>query len=285
MGATGPRRIGEFEVWLLNAGRFKLDGGAMFGVVPRVLWEKRTKPDERNRIWLGMNCLLVRTPDETVLIETGFGDKHTGKEQEIYGIEPPGGLVESLSDAGVAVDEIDKVVLTHLHMDHAGGATVAKGGEYLPTFSNARYVVQRKEWDDAVNADGQTSGGYFTEEDLIPLDRSGVLELVDGDHDVCGGIRSFITPGHTRAHQSVVVTSGGETVCFIGDLVPMSPHLRPIYIMAFDLYPKETYRVKQEVLMQASDEGWLVVFPHDVGLPWGYVKVDADGNFVTEGAK
>ena len=283
MGATGPRRIGEFEVWLLNAGRFKLDGGAMFGVVPRALWEKRTKPDERNRIWLGMNCLLVRTSDETVLIEAGFGDKHTGKEQEIYSIEPPGGLVESLSETGVAVDEIDRVVLTHLHMDHAGGATVVKGGEYVPTFSNARYVVQEKEWDDAVNADGQTSGGYFAEEDLLPLDRAGVLELVDGDHEVCSGIRTFLTPGHTRAHQSVMVTSGGETVCFIGDLVPMSYHMRPIYIMAFDLYPKETYRVKQDVLMQASQEGWLVVFPHDVDLPWGYVKVDENGNFVIEG--
>ena len=279
MGVTGPRRLGAFEVWLVDSGRFRLDGGAMFGVVPRALWEKRIEPDHRNRVWLSLNCLLVRTPDETVLIEAGIGDKLPRKKQEIYSVEPGSGLLGSLSEAGVAPEDVDHVVLTHLHMDHAGGATVAKGGAYVPTFPRARYVVQEKEWNDAVNADGQTAGGYFAEEDLLPLERAGVLELVEGEHDVCGGIRVFPTPGHTRAHQSVRVTSDGETVCFIGDLVPMRHHMRPIYIMAFDLYPKETYRVKQEVLAQASREGWWVVFPHESDIPWGRVGVDADENF------
>ena len=128
MGVTGPRRLGAFEVWLVDSGRFRLDGGAMFGVVPRALWEKRIEPDHRNRVWLSLNCLLVRTPDETVLIEAGIGDKLPRKKQEIYSVEPGSGLLGSLSEAGVAPEDVDHVVLTHLHMDHAGGATVAKGG-------------------------------------------------------------------------------------------------------------------------------------------------------------
>ena len=274
------RTVGDIRVTALDAGRFSLDGGTMFGVVPRSIWEKKIPPDERNRIQLGLNCLLVETPAETVLVETGVGaEKLSGKHRDIYGVDPSRGVVDALADAGVAPEAVDRVVLTHLHMDHAGGTTFQTDDGYVPAFPNARYIVQRQEWEDAVGADRQTVHGYNAESDLMPLERAGVMELVDGDAEVCRGVRVFLTPGHTKAHQSVLVQSGGEAVCFIGDLVPTRHHMHPVYIMAFDLYPRKTFKVRQQVLKRAADEGWLVAWPHDPEQVWAYITIDDRGEY------
>ena len=274
------RNIGEIRVTALDAGRFKLDGGTMFGVVPRSIWEKKIPPDERNRIRMGLNCLLVETRTETVLVETGIGAaKLPGKYRDIYGADPSRGVVDALAEAGVAPDEVDRVVLTHLHMDHAGGTTVKTEDGYEPAFQNALYTVQRQEWEDALRADRQTVRGYNTASDLLPLERAGVLSFVDGDVEVCPGVHTIVTPGHTRAHQSVLVRSGGETVCFVGDLVPTRHHVHPVTIMAFDLYPRKTFKVRQQVLKRAANEAWLMVWPHDPEQFWGTIRIDDRGEF------
>jgi glyoxylase-like metal-dependent hydrolase (beta-lactamase superfamily II) len=272
------------EVLALAAGRFRLDGGAMFGIVPRGLWEKRTTPDERNRISLGLTCLLVRGPSGTVLVETGHGGKKLPEKlQEIYALNaPPGGILGALAHVGVRADEVDTVVVSHLHPDHAGGATRLDGDRCVPAFPNARYVVQREEWEDAVSDDPQLARAYRSEPDLLPLQEAGLLDLVDGEKEIGPGIRALVTPGHTRAHQSVLISAGGDTICFVGDLVPTRDHLRLPYIMAFDLYPKTTYEVKEGLLDRAVRERWLLTWPHDTRAPWGMVTRDREGEFICE---
>ena len=272
--------IGKIKVTALSAGRVKMDGGAMFGVVPRSLWSKRISPDERNRIDLQMWCLLVETEDETILIETGFGGKVTERLRDIYDLREDPGLLESLRQAGKEPEEIDRVVLTHLHQDHAGGTTLRRGRLFEPAFENARYVVQAGEWRDACDADGQTVNAYRLEEVLLPLERSGQVDLVDGDTDLGNGIRLVVTPGHTRAHQSVLIESGDESLFYMGDLVPTSSHLKPIYVMAYDLYPRETYSNKMRFLERSADEGWWVTWPHDPDFVWGKIQPDERDGFI-----
>ena len=275
------RHFGDFEVTAFSAGRCKLDGGAMFGVVPRSIWSQGMTPDDENRIWLGLNCLLVKTPDETVLVETGIGgSKLSEKYREIFAADPSEGVAQSLASLGTDPEDVDRVILTHLHMDHAGGATCQDEGEYRPVFPKARYTVQRQEWKDALCADRQTIRGYHVNEDLKPLERAGVLDFVEGDTEICPGVEVFLTPGHTRAHQSVLVKAGDEKICFVGDLVPTSRHMHPVYIMAFDLYPRDTFRVRQDVLGKAASERWLLSWPHDPDVPWGYIEEGNRGSYI-----
>ncbi len=277
---AGPLHIGDMEIWALDAGRFWLDGGTMFGVVPKALWQKRMPSDDHNRIHLGLTCLLVRTGGKTVLIESGHGGaKLKGTVREAISLEPTAGLELPLAEAGVASDEIDLVVLTHLHPDHAGGCSRLNGGDYVSAFPNARYVAQREEWEDATGEDRQIAKAYFAEQDLLPLQREGVLDLIDGESEILPGIRTVSSPGHTRGHQSILISAGEETVCFIGDLVPTRQHIVPAYIMAFDLYPRLTYRTKQQVLAQAVQDNWRVVWPHDPETPWSWIRVDGRGHF------
>ncbi|MEE2754338.1 MAG: MBL fold metallo-hydrolase [Candidatus Latescibacterota bacterium] len=275
--------IGAITITALSAGRVKMDGGAMFGVIPKPLWSKRITPDERNRVELGMRCLLVETANETILVETGFGGKVTEKLREIYGLDEDPGLLKELEQSGKGPEDIDSVILTHLHQDHAGGATLQSGSSYSPAFPNARYIVQSDEWQDAREADGQTVNAYRLEEVLDPLERSGQLDLVGGDTDLENGIHLIVTPGHTRAHQSILIEDGGDALFYVGDLVPTSLHLRPIYVMAYDLYPRETFFNKEQFLQRAADEGWWVVWPHDPKYAWGKIGRDDNANYIIVG--
>jgi glyoxylase-like metal-dependent hydrolase (beta-lactamase superfamily II) len=244
----------------------------MFGVVPKPLWERRIPADERNRIPLAMRCLLVETPGALVLIETGLGNKEDSKFQGIYGVEN-GGSPDQLQDqvraAGFAPGDIQVVIDTHLHFDHAGGNTYRDAeGQVRVSFPSARYYVQRREWEWAHTANERTQASYLPH-NFEPVMADGRLEFLEGAAEVIPGIRVVPTPGHCPGHQSVLVQSGGETACFLGDLIPTFAHLPLPWIMGYDVEPLVTLEAKRKLLRQAVDERWLLVSVHDPEVAWG----------------
>ncbi|HET6362363.1 MAG TPA: MBL fold metallo-hydrolase [Gemmatimonadota bacterium] len=274
---------GERTITVLSDGLQRLDGGAMFGVVPRVLWEKKLPPDERNRIRLGMNCLLVDGPDGRTVIEVGSGDKDDAKFQDIYGLERDGGLPRRLADRGAPPETVDRVVLTHLHFDHAGGATkwADDGRTAVPTFPNATYFIHRGEFEDARNPNARNAASYL-KRNYAPLEEAGRVRWV-ADGDRIDGIRIFETPGHTRHHVSVGVDDGeGRLVVFLGDLVPTTHHLPDPWIMSYDLYPVTTLETKQRFLAEIHDAGWLCAFVHDADYPLSWLKRDGRGRHMRD---
>jgi glyoxylase-like metal-dependent hydrolase (beta-lactamase superfamily II) len=276
------RGLGDLRIHALEGGIQRLDGGAMFGVVPKPLWERRIPADERNRIPLGLRCLLVETPDELVLIETGLGNKEDEKFRTIYGVEneaqpgsgAPDRLQEAILAAGFTADDVTVVVDTHLHFDHAGGNTYRnEDGQLRLSFPRARYFVQRGEWEWAHTANERTQASYLPA-NFDPVEEAGRFRFLDGDVEVVPGISVFRTPGHCPHHQSVLVRSGGETACFLGDVVPTMAHLPLPWIMGYDVEPLRTLESKRSLLRRAADEGWLLVSTHDPVTPWGYLEPD-----------
>ncbi len=265
-------RLGEINIHPLRDGLFRLDGGAMFGIVPRVLWEKECQPDGRNRILLGINPLLVEAGRDLILIDTGIGDRWDERLSSIYGMDRQVTLLDSLSSLGVDPSDITIVVNTHLHFDHAGGNLKERRGLLSPTFPRARYVVQKVEWEDALHPNERTRGSY-REEDFLPLKESGHLELITGDLEIARGVRLLRVSGHTRGTQIVLIESGGRKALFLSDVIPTTKHIRYPYIAAYDLYPLETLKAKKEILKRASEEGWLLIFEHDPHPEMGYVEV------------
>lgn len=278
MPVEGFLQCGNWKVSVLSAGQVKMDGGAIFGVVPKPLWEKKLIPDARNRVTLAMNCLVVENEDEYILVETGFGGKVDAKLRDIYDLNEDQGLLPSMAYIGIAPNKVTRVILTHLHQDHAGGCTLATSDGYVPTFPNADYYVQDGEWLDAQLADGQTVNGYRVVEVMRPIAES-VVRL-SGPTQICAGVRVMLTPGHTRCHQCVVVETNTETFCYVGDLIPTTHHLKSIYILAYDLYPRETYLNKQRLLEQAVAENWIVIWSHDLQIPWSRVTRNDRGEYV-----
>jgi glyoxylase-like metal-dependent hydrolase (beta-lactamase superfamily II) len=276
------RSLGAWRLHALQAGGQKLDGGAMFGVVPRPLWERRIAPDERHRIPLGMRCLLVEHDAGPILIDTGVGNKEDAKFHGIYGIENAGAegrtaLEDGLRAVGMTPEDIVLVINTHLHFDHAGGNSWrTPGGEVLPTFPRARYVVQAGELAYAERPNERTAASYFPP-NWAPVVASGQLTVVSGETEVLPGVVLRPTPGHTPHHQSVVLTSGGETACFLGDVVPTTHHLPLPWIMGYDVEPLVTLESKRQLLAEAEASGWLLVFEHDAAVGFGRVVRDAKG--------
>ena len=266
-------------VHAIQAGGQKLDGGAMFGVVPKPLWERRIPADERNRIPLGMRCLLVEHPSGLVLLDSGSGNKESGKFHDIYGIENAGAngrtaLEDGLAAVGARPKDVALVVNTHLHFDHAGGNTFRDAdGAIKPSFPRARYVVQRGEYEYSTHTNERTAASYFPAnwESIRSADR---LDLIEGDREIVAGIRSVRTPGHTPHHQSILIESDGARALYLGDVVPTSAHLPLPWIMGYDVEPLVTLETKRRVLRQAVDEEWLVVFEHDASVAWGGVAWD-----------
>lgn len=255
-------RLGEFSLAPLSDGRFWLDGGAMFGVVPKVLWNKLNPADELNRIELALNCLLVQTRDYNIIIDTGIGEKVDDKFQNMYRFTRERTLIELLGNIGLTADKIHFVINTHLHFDHCGGDTLKKQGNFVPTFSKAKYIIQSFEWEDAVNPSERTKASYFNI-NFLPVKDAGQLLLVDGDYEVCPGVRVIRTNGHTRGHQSVLIESAGEKAIYFGDLIPTASHIKIPYIMGYDLFPLDIIEKKKDILTQAVRENWLLVFEHD----------------------
>ena len=281
MIAGGPlvetRRVGSLVVHAIQAGGQKLDGGAMFGVVPKPLWERRIPADERNRIQLGMRCLLVEHPVGLVLVDSGIGNKEDDKFRQIYGVENAGAggrtwLEDGLAALGHRPEDVALVINTHLHFDHAGGNTfVEAGGALRPAFPNARYVVQAGEYHYATHTNERTGGSYLPW-NFVPLHNLGRLDLVDGDREIVPGISAVRTPGHVPHHQSLLIESRGERALYLGDVIPTAAHLPLAWIMGYDVEPLVTLESKRRVLARAAAEGWLVVFEHDAAVPWGRLR-------------
>jgi glyoxylase-like metal-dependent hydrolase (beta-lactamase superfamily II) len=254
-------KLGDLEFHSLNDGRFRLDGGAMFGVIPRPLWERVAPPDERNRITLAMNSLLIRTGGKLILVETGAGDKWDAKRKGIYMFEGTR-LLEQLAAMGVRPEDIDMVVNTHLHFDHCGWNTRMVDGKLAPTFSRAEYVVQRGELEHARNPTERDRASYFPE-NFEPMAASGQWRLIEGDVEIAPGVELVRAPGHNRDMMCVRLSGGGQTAAFLADLVPTTAHLPPAWIMGFDSYPLTTLENKKKWLPEIAERGWLALFGHD----------------------
>jgi glyoxylase-like metal-dependent hydrolase (beta-lactamase superfamily II) len=267
-------RAGEAVISHVPDGRFRLDGGAMFGVVPRVVWERRSPPDHLHRIVLGLNAMLVEHRGVRVLVDPGVGSHHDRLFGERFGIEQPPTVLASLAAAGYDPASIDFVVDTHLHWDHAGANVLVEAdGTVAPAFRNARYVVQRREWLAATHPHERNQASYRPD-DFVPLERAGRLMLVDGEAELAAGIRVVPVGGHTEGMQLLRVDSGGETFVFLADLVPTRHHLDYAWVMAYDLYPVETLAQKKRLLPAAAQERWLVGFAHDPEHPFGRIGLE-----------
>lgn len=250
------------HVRFLDAGEFRLDGGAMFGVVPKLLWEKKAPPDEKNRIRMRANSLLVRTAGKNIVIETGNGTKWDSKQRGIYAVQDGDPLIDSLKKTGIHADEIDLVINTHLHFDHCGGNTRFDGERVVPTFRNARYVVQRGELEHAANPTERDRASYFPE-NFEPLSNAGQWQLVEGDAEILPGISVERIPGHNADIHAVLLRGGGKVVAFVADLFPTRHHIALPWIMAYDLYPLQSLETKRKWLPRIVKNGWIVVFGHD----------------------
>ena len=272
-------QIGSIRIHGIEAGVQQLDGGAMFGVVPKPLWERRIPADVRNRIPLALRCLLVEAPNALVLIDTGIGNKYGEKFADIYGVVNAGDptrLEDGIRDAGFAPEDVDIVLSTHLHFDHAGGNTVRDdAGVIRPAFPNARYVVQKGELEFARSQNERIRASYLLG-NIEPVTECGLWDLVEGEADITEGISVVPTPGHTPHHQSVLIGSDGETACFLADVCPTSAHLPLPWIMGYDLEPLVTLESKRSLWERARNEDWLLVFEHDPRVPWGRLDPSED---------
>jgi glyoxylase-like metal-dependent hydrolase (beta-lactamase superfamily II) len=256
-------KIGEISVDILNDGYMHLDGGAMFGVVPRVLWEKKLPPDDRNRVRMALRCLLIRHDGKIILVDTGLGDKLDTAEQDRFGVERGRGLLGELASYGVTTDKVDVVVDSHLHLDHAGGNTTRQRGTLVPTFPNAEYWIQRIEWEEATHPNERTRATYLPE-NLDPLAVAGQVRLIDGSTEIVPGVRWFSTPGHTRGHGSVLIESAGESALFTVDVCPFVAHLeRLAWIPGFDVEPLVSLETKRQIVADVLANDRFVIFDHD----------------------
>jgi glyoxylase-like metal-dependent hydrolase (beta-lactamase superfamily II) len=276
--------IGDARVTVLNGGNFRLDGGAMHGVVPKTLWSKLVSCDPLNRCEYATRCLLIEAAGKRVLVETGNGDKFSPKLKDIYGIDHDRAIEVALREVGLSPDDIDFVVMTHMHFDHSGGTTrhSTKGSGLAPVFRRARHVVQRREWEDATHPHERNRASYL-QENIGPLGEAGLMQLVDGEAEIVPGVRVIPTPGHTAGHQSVLIGAwdpGAPKALFLGDVVPTAVHTKLPWVMSYDLDPARTVETKRALFTRALQEDWLLLWGHDKDNAGGRLGIDKDGNFV-----
>jgi glyoxylase-like metal-dependent hydrolase (beta-lactamase superfamily II) len=271
--------LGAWTIHLIQAGGMRLDGGAMFGVVPKPLWERRIPADERNRIPMGMRCALVEHDVGLVLIDSGAGNKEDAKFADIYGLENAAAdrrtmLESGIRAAGHAPEDVALVVNTHLHFDHAGGNTYRDdAGAVRLSFPNARYVVQHGEYHYATHTNERTGASYFAR-NFVPVFEAGRLDLLEGEHEIAAGLRAIPTPGHVPFHQSILLSSRGEHAFYLADLAPTAAHLPLPWIMGYDVEPLVTLETKRRIFKRALDEGWRMLFEHDATVAAGRLAYD-----------
>jgi glyoxylase-like metal-dependent hydrolase (beta-lactamase superfamily II) len=263
--------LGDFELTVVADGYYVADGGAFFGVVPKVLWQRKVQADENNRIKVSCNSVLVRTGEKNVLIETGIGSKLPEKFKNIYQNEEK--LLENLAAAGVGPEEIDVVINSHLHFDHCGWNTVYRSGAAVATFPRAKYYAPEGEWKHGSLQLERDRVSYISD-NYDPLIRSGQMQLLTGDSEILPGISVAVYPGHTRNMMAVFIRSCGRTACYISDLIPTTWHLDVTWVMAYDLYPLETIESRKRYYAQAVPEQWLTIFTHDPEIPWIYPALE-----------
>jgi glyoxylase-like metal-dependent hydrolase (beta-lactamase superfamily II) len=272
-------KLGMHTLTPLDAGTFRYDGGAMFGVVPRVIWGRLLEPDEENRILLSIVPLLIETPTRRILVDTGLGERLTKRDRKVFGLSDGSGVAGALRAHGVAPEDVDVVVLTHLHIDHAGGAVVDRSGALSPAFPNARYIVHELEWKEG-HAPNAMNEAAYRRDDFDPLRSGGVLDIIDSDETSLGeGISLVRTGGHCAGHLMVVVESGGETAVYPADLVPTRHHFRAPYTAGVDVYPLEVIERKEQLLRSAADGGWTLILDHDPAGSVGRVVRDEKGRY------
>ena len=273
--------LGNFELSIFSDGTYPLDGGAFFGVIPKVMWSRKVDADERNYVQAGLNSLLIRTGKQNILVETGMGNKLSERMIKFYG--QPAKLLANLAAAGIAPEDIDIVINTHLHFDHCGWNTVrGKDGNIVPTFPRAKYYAPEGEWQYARKPSERDSISYIPD-NYDPLVQSGQMTLLKGGEEIVPGVSVRTFPGHTAHMQAVIVESGGRTACYISDLMPTTSHTDTTWGMAFDLYPLQTIESKKQYYAQGIPEKWLTVFTHDAKMPWAYVEQDESGKMVAMG--
>ena len=276
---TTSVQLGHIRIEVVSGGRFKMDGGNVFGMVPKALWSRVRKPDEEDRVEQTTNCLFVDTGRNKILIDTGYGGKLTERQRRIFATQQGFPLTESLQQIGVAAEEIDTVVFSHLHFDHAGGATILdEDGQLRPTFANAQHVVQRREWMIAT-ADLPELCGSYPQDNLLPLQSAGCLRLIDGNVEIVPGVRSISTGGHTPGHQAIQVGSGNDAAVYLGDLCLTTSHLPVRWGTSFDLNVLELRRKKSELLATIAEHNWLAFFDHDPHVTHARLRRDDERDF------
>jgi glyoxylase-like metal-dependent hydrolase (beta-lactamase superfamily II) len=271
--------IGDFELTIFSDGKYLLDGGAFFGVVPKVMWAKKVNVDDKNRVLTGLNSLLVRTGDRNILIETGIGNKLSERMIRFYG--QPAELLDNMSAGGISPDDIDIVINTHLHFDHCGWNTIRTNDRIVPTFPKAKYYVQEGEWQHACRQFERDRISYITD-NYDPLINTGQMELLRGDRESIPGISVRVFRGHTAHMQAVIIAGSGRKACYISDLIPTRAHIDLTWGMSFDLFPIDTIESKKKYYAESIPEKWLTVFTHDPELPWAYVERDAEGKLLAQ---
>jgi glyoxylase-like metal-dependent hydrolase (beta-lactamase superfamily II) len=272
--------LGDFELSVFSDGTYPLDGGAFFGVIPKTMWSKKVSSNEQNHVTSGLNSLLIRTGKEIVLVETGMGDKLSERMVKFYG--QPAQLISNLSAAGIAPEDVDIVINTHLHFDHCGWNTrLDKNRKAVPTFPRAKYYAPEGEWQYSQRPSERDAISYISE-NYDPLVASGQMTLLKGGEEIVSGISVKTFPGHTAHMQGVIVQSGSQTACYISDLIPTSAHIELSWGMGFDLYPLQTIESKKQYYAQSIPEKWLTVFTHDPKTPWAYLEKDAQGRMAAK---
>jgi len=253
-------KIGDYEILMADDGTFKLDGGAMFGVVPKTIWQKFFKPDDQNRIELSTNTLIIRYKKFTALVDLGMGDKFDEKQLAIYDIKREKNLIQNLECMGIHRDEVTHVIITHGHLDHTGWATMRVKNSIIPTFPNAKYYFQEDTYEEIKfpNEKTRPNYNYLNFENLDDQ-----LEIIRGDEEIFPGLELMKTGGHTKGHQVPILRAGNRTVIYFGDLLPTASHIKPAYIMAYDLYPMDTFYKKKELLEKANEEQWIITLEHE----------------------
>lgn len=257
-------KIGKYEIHSIKSGIFKLDGGAMFGVVPKVLWNKTNTSDELNRIYLATRSLLLISEKRKVLVDTGIGNKFDDKFKTIYAVENHG-IDDALRMKGFDPDQITDVLITHLHFDHTGGSTKKLGDEIIPTFKNAKYYIQKAQYEWALNPSDKDKASYL-KEDFIPIRDFNQLVLKEGNFQLDDDIEVITSNGHTPFQQHLKISDGQKTIFYCGDLIPTSSHIPYPYVMSYDLFPLTTIEEKKKILPQAYEENWILFFEHDPNI-------------------